>query len=392
MQSLLPAVYPLLKEKYSLSFYQIGLITFSFQVTASLLQPLVGLYTDRRPWAYTLLCGTLFTLLGLLGLARADNFTAILLAAALVGVGSSIFHPEASRVARLASGGRYGFAQSFFQVGGNTGTAIGPLIAAFIVMPRGQASIAWLSLGAIAASALLTFVGRWYQRHLVFRRANPQPNRGAVASPLSPAKVKASIAILLALVFSKYIYLVSLTSYYTFYLIHHFNVPGDQCAALPVCLLGCRRGRHARRRPRRRSARLQDRDLGLDPGRAPVHARLATRELVLDGSADGSDRIDPRLGILGHHRLCARIASQPRRLGRRHVFRFRLRHGGHRRGRARLDGRPLWHRNGLPNLRIPAADGPAHLLLAEFGAWRWAKSSRCTPRVARTGCMTMFEP
>jgi len=225
MQSLLPAVYPLLKEKYSLSYYQVGLITFSFQVTASLLQPLVGLYTDRRPWAYTLLCGTLFTLLGLLGLARADNFTAILLAAALVGVGSSVFHPEASRVARLASGGRYGFAQSFFQVGGNTGTAIGPLIAAFIVLPRGQASIAWLALGAIAASALLTFVGRWYQRHLVFRRANPQPNPRAVASPLSPAKVKASIAVLLALVFSKYVYLVSLTSYYTFYLIHHFNVP-----------------------------------------------------------------------------------------------------------------------------------------------------------------------
>ncbi len=225
MQSLLPAVYPLLKEKYSLTYYQVGLITFSFQVTASLLQPLVGLYADRRPWAYTLLCGTLFTLFGLLGLARADNFTAILLAAALVGVGSSVFHPEASRVARLASGGRYGFAQSLFQVGGNTGTAIGPLIAAFIVLPRGQGSIAWLALGVIAASALLTFVGRWYQRHLVFRRANPQLNSRAAASPLSPAKVKASIAVLLALVFSKYVYLVSLTSYYALYLIHHFNVP-----------------------------------------------------------------------------------------------------------------------------------------------------------------------
>src|SRR5215510_14202643 len=129
MQSLLPAVYPLLKAKYSLTYYQIGLITFSFQVTASLLQPIVGLITDRRPWAYTLLCGTMFTLLGLLGLAMADNFVAILIAAALVGIGSSIFHPEASRVARLASGGRYGFAQSLFQVGGNTGTAIGPLLA-----------------------------------------------------------------------------------------------------------------------------------------------------------------------------------------------------------------------------------------------------------------------
>ncbi len=224
MQSLLPAVYPLFKEKYALSFFQIGMITFAFQVTASLLQPLVGLYTDRRPWPYTLLCGTLFTLLGLLGLAMAGSFVTILLAAALVGVGSSVFHPEASRVARLASGGRYGFAQSLFQVGGNTGTAIGPLLAAFIVMPRGQASIGWFSVGAIVASGLLAFVGRWYHRHLTFRRANPQPNRHVVASPLSPGRVKASIAILLSLVFSKYIYLASLTSYYTFYLIHHFEV------------------------------------------------------------------------------------------------------------------------------------------------------------------------
>lgn len=224
MQSLLPAVYPMFKEKYGLNFFQIGMITFAFQVTASLLQPLVGLYTDRRPWAYTLLFGTSFTLFGLIGLAMAGSFATILLAAALVGIGSSVFHPEASRVARLASGGRYGFAQSLFQVGGNTGTAIGPLLAAFIVIPRGQASIAWLALGAIAASCLLTFVGRWYQRHLVYRRANPKAHRAAAASPLSPARVKISIAILLALVFSKYIYLVSLTSYYTFYLIDHFGV------------------------------------------------------------------------------------------------------------------------------------------------------------------------
>ena len=224
MQSLLPAVYPLFKEKYALSFFQVGMITFAFQVTASLLQPLVGMYTDRRPWAYTLLFGTTFTLFGLLGLAMASSFVTILLAAALVGVGSSVFHPEASRVARLASGGRYGFAQSLFQVGGNTGTAIGPLLAAFIVMRRGQASIAWFSLGAIVASGLLMFVGRWYQRHLVLRRANPQPERAVAKSPLSPSRVKASIAILLALVFSKYIYLASLTSYYTFYLMHHFGV------------------------------------------------------------------------------------------------------------------------------------------------------------------------
>lgn len=224
MQSLLPAIYPLLKTQFSLSFFQVGLITFVFQCTASLLQPVVGLVTDRRPWAYALFTGTLFTLAGLLGLAMATSFAGILVAAALVGIGSSIFHPEASRVARLASGGRYGFAQSFFQVGGNTGTAIGPVIAAFIVVPRGQASIAWLSLGALVASALLMFVGRWYQAHLVNSRAKPQVAKILAASRLSSRRVRFSIFILLCLVFSKYIYLASLTSYYTFYLIHRFGV------------------------------------------------------------------------------------------------------------------------------------------------------------------------
>src|SRR4051794_4552023 len=210
-QSLVPALYPILKDSYRLDFAQIGLITLAFQLTASMLQPVVGMVTDRRPQPFSLPIAMTCSLIGLLLLSVANSYGLILVSAALVGIGSSVFHPEASRVARMASGGRYGLAQSLFQLGGSTGSAIGPLIAAFIVMPRGQASIAWLSLGAIAASALLTFVGRWYQRHLVFRRANPQPDRTAVASPLSPARVKASIAILLALVFSKYIYLVSLS-------------------------------------------------------------------------------------------------------------------------------------------------------------------------------------
>lgn len=224
MQSLLPAVYPLLKENYALSFFQIGLITFVFQVTASLLQPLVGLYTDRRPWAYSLVLSAVFTLIGLVGLAMSASFVAILATAALVGVGSSIFHPEASRVARLASGGRYGFAQSLFQVGGNTGSAIGPLLAAFIVIPHGQTSIAWFSLGTLIACAVLFSVGRWYQGHLNDRRANPRKAQSSVASPYSAARVRTSIAILLSLVFSKYIYLASLTSYYMFYLMHRFDV------------------------------------------------------------------------------------------------------------------------------------------------------------------------
>jgi FSR family fosmidomycin resistance protein-like MFS transporter len=224
MQSLLPAVYPLLKQNYALSFFQIGMITFAFHVTASLLQPLVGLYTDRRPWAYSLLLGALFTLTGLVSLALAGSFPTIVAAASMIGIGSSIFHPEASRVARLASGGRYGFAQSLFQVGGNTGSAIGPLLAAYIVMPRGQASIAWFALGVIAAAGLLTFVGRWYERHLAHRRANPRPVQHLRHAHLSPGRVRGAIAILLLLVFSKYIYLVSISSYYTFYLMHRFDV------------------------------------------------------------------------------------------------------------------------------------------------------------------------
>jgi FSR family fosmidomycin resistance protein-like MFS transporter len=224
MQSLLPAVYPLLKQNYALSFFQVGLITFAFHVTASLLQPLVGLYTDRRPWAYSLLLGTLFTLTGLISMAVAGSFATILVAASLIGMGSSIFHPEASRVARLASGGRYGFAQSLFQVGGNTGSAIGPLLAAYIVMPRGQASLAWFTVLVLAASGLLTFVGRWYERHLAFRRANPRPAHHLQHAQLSPTRVRWAIAILLLLVFSKYIYMVSLSSYYTFYLMNRFDV------------------------------------------------------------------------------------------------------------------------------------------------------------------------
>lgn len=224
MQSLLPALYPLFRDKYRLDYFQIGLITFAFQVTASLLQPVVGIVTDRRPWAWSLLSGTLFTLVGLVWLAYAASFGAILGAAALVGVGSSVFHPEASRVARLASGGRYGFAQSLFQVGGNTGTAIGPLLAAFVVMPRGQQSIAWFTLGMLAACALLGFVGRWYSRQLELQRTRPRAAKQAGTVALSPARVRVSIGILLTLVFSKYIYLASLTSYYTFYLMKRFSV------------------------------------------------------------------------------------------------------------------------------------------------------------------------
>ncbi|MFI4875363.1 MAG: MFS transporter [Blastopirellula sp. JB062] len=225
MQSLLPAVYPLLKENYSLTFFQVGLITFTFQVTASLLQPLVGMATDRRPWPYSLVVGMAFTLIGLNLLAMAGSFESILVAAALVGIGSSVFHPEASRVARLASGGRYGFAQSLFQVGGNAGSAIGPLLAAFAVAPWGQPSIAWFSIGAVAALIILGYVGRWYQRHLNDLKANPHRAVAEPPSTLPAGRVYAAVGVLLLLVFSKYVYLASLSSYYTFYLIDKFDVP-----------------------------------------------------------------------------------------------------------------------------------------------------------------------
>lgn len=223
MQSLLPAIYPMLKASYKLDFGQIGLITLAYQMTASLLQPLVGLYTDHRPQPYSLVAGMGFTLLGLLLLSRAGSFPALLVAASLVGVGSSVFHPESSRVARMASGGRHGFAQSLFQVGGNVGSAIGPLLAAFIVLPFGQSSIAWFSLAALSAMVVLWNVGTWYSDN----RMTTVPTHGRSESghlALSRAKVRFALAILMALLFSKYFYLASISSYYAFYLISKFHL------------------------------------------------------------------------------------------------------------------------------------------------------------------------
>ncbi|HZT40472.1 MAG TPA: MFS transporter [Bryobacteraceae bacterium] len=223
MQSVAPAVYPILKRTYSLDFGQIGLITLTSQLTASLLQPVVGLYTDRKPTPYSLAAGMGFTLVGLLLLAAAPAFAVILIAVALMGVGSSIFHPESSRVARMASGGQHGLAQSLFQVGGNAGSALGPLLAAFIVLPAGQRSIAWFSIAAAIAILVLLRVGAWYKTHPSVRRSP-----GAAASSgrpgLSPKRVAVAMSVLVALVFSKYFYLASLTSYFTFFLISKFHV------------------------------------------------------------------------------------------------------------------------------------------------------------------------
>jgi len=222
LQSLLPALYPMLKSDFHLDFWQIGLITFTNAFTASILQPVVGYYTDRRPKPFSLAVGMSVTLTGLLLLAFASRFALLLLAASCVGVGSAIFHPESSRIARLASGGRHGFAQSLFQTGGNFGSSLGPLLAAFIVLPRGQSSVAWFSGLAFVAIVLLLRIGRWYAAALQARRGATH-SRAAAATPLTPA-IKRSIVVLLVLVFSKYVYLTSLTSYYTFFLIHRFNV------------------------------------------------------------------------------------------------------------------------------------------------------------------------
>jgi FSR family fosmidomycin resistance protein-like MFS transporter len=223
MQSLLPAIYPILKTGLKLDFGQIGLITFVYQVTASLFQPLVGLFADRRPMPYALAFGMGFTLTGLLLLSIASTFPVLLLGAAVVGLGSSVFHPESSRVARVASGGRHGFAQSLFQVGGNAGSALGPLAAAFIVLPNGQGSLAWFALAAMLGIVLLTKIGGWYARQTV-RLAAVRKGAHHAHAHLSRNKVAGAITVLVVLIFSKYFYMASLTSYYTFYLIERFHV------------------------------------------------------------------------------------------------------------------------------------------------------------------------
>lgn len=222
MQSLIPSIYPILKQNFQLDFAQVGLITFVLQLTGALFQPVVGFYTDKHPKAYALAGGMAFTLLGMLLLSRAASFPMVLVATGFVGVGSSIFHPESSRMARAASGGRHGFAQSFFQVGGNFGQALGPLLAAFIVLRFGQSSIAWFSIAALVSMAFLFRVGTWYKTSGAMHAARKRQSSRHEA--VSQRQVVTAVAILLALLFSKFVYLASLGSYYTFYLISRFGL------------------------------------------------------------------------------------------------------------------------------------------------------------------------
>jgi FSR family fosmidomycin resistance protein-like MFS transporter len=236
MQSLLPAIYPGLKADFQLDFGQIGLITLTYQITASILQPLVGLYADRRPTPLALPAGTLFSLAGLLVLSKAHAYPVLLLGAALLGMGSSVFHPESSRVARMASGGRHGLAQSLFQVGGNAGQALGPLAAALVVVRWGQSSLAFFALLALLSCAVLWNVSQWYRHHGLprLKTGNSAQHDAAPAS----GEARRGIAVLLALIFSKYVYLASLTSYFTFYLIHRFGVSVESAQYYLFAFLG----------------------------------------------------------------------------------------------------------------------------------------------------------
>ena len=235
LQSLLPAIYPLLKGGFHLSFAQLGLLTLCYQVTASLLQPLVGQFTDRRPLPWSLSAGMGLSLAGLLALALARSYAELVCGAGLLGLGSSVFHPESSRIARMASGGKHGLAQSVFQVGGNFGTALGPLLAAFIVLPNGRASLAWFCLAALAGVVTLGGVGRWYARQTRAAGATrvAEPSLG-----LSRGQVARALAVLIALVFSKFFYLASISSYYIFYMIHRFGLTTQHAQLALFVFLG----------------------------------------------------------------------------------------------------------------------------------------------------------
>jgi len=222
IQALLPSIYPLLKKSFDLNFAQIGLITLVYQCVASLLQPFVGIYTDRKPKPYSLALGMSFTLVGIVMVAFSNSFHMLLFAAALVGAGSSVFHPEASRVAHMAAGQRHGFAQAVFQVGGNFGTSLGPLMAAWIIVPNGQHATAWFGILALMGILVLARVGGWYAKNLTRGKVSKKALQVAVHLPRH--RVHLAVIVLVILVFSKYVYLVSLTNYYTFYLIHHFGV------------------------------------------------------------------------------------------------------------------------------------------------------------------------
>ncbi|MBF4467193.1 MFS transporter [Flavobacterium sp. LC2016-12] len=238
LQAVIPSVYPLFKEKFNLSFTQIGLITFTYQLTASILQPFIGMYTDKKSKPYSLVVGMIFTLAGLFFVSIADSFSYLLISVSLIGIGSSVFHPESSRVAHLASGGKKGLAQSIFQLGGNAGSAVGPLLAALIVIPNGQSYIVWFCAIALIGIFALYRIAIWYTDHLEVKRRSKTTSQEVIIHQLSKRRVWLSLVILLVLIFSKYFYMASITSYYTFFLIDKFHLSIQQSQIYLFVFLG----------------------------------------------------------------------------------------------------------------------------------------------------------
>ena len=362
--SLLPAIYPILKSAFDLSFGQIGLITLVLQGVASLLQPLVGLYTDRKPQPYSLAYGMGCTLLGICLLAYAPNYLALLAGASLLGLGASIFHPEASRLARLASGGAHGMAQSLFQLGGSFGSSIGPVLAAFIILPHGQSSLAWFAFVALGAMVILVMLGNWYRNG---GHAAPKARSSTVPPAVLPqSQVRRAIAVLIALVFSKYFYLSSITSYYIFYLMHRFALPTATAQIyLFVFLAAAAAGTFIGGPIGDRFGRkvvIWVSILGVLPFTLvlPYVGLAATVVLsVLIGR-------HPVVGILGDRRLCAGAHARKSRHGLGPVLRRGLRHGGRRRRGLGRACRSDQYRVRLPGLCVPAADRAAHGIVAQY--------------------------
>lgn len=339
MQSVIPAVYPLLKEKFDFTFAQIGLITLVFQLTSSLLQPVAGLLADRHPRPYSLAGGMCFTLAGLLVLAFAPGFVWILIAVGLIGCGSSVFHPESSRVAQLASGGRKGLAQSIFQVGGNAGSAMGPLLAALIVIPFGQSSIGWFALTALLAIFILVRIGDWYKRRLAIAVRRPDAAETAFAHSLPRRKIHTALVILGILVFSKYFYIASMTSYFTFFLMDKFavSVQGAQyClfAFLAASAAGTFIGGPLGDRIGRKYV-IWGSILGLR-----LYPAATLRRFGCDRRAVRSDRAGHFVGLFRHSGLCHRSDARQGGDDRRSLFRPDVRAGRSRFGVFRLAGGP----------------------------------------------------
>ena len=353
LQSVIAAIYPMLKHDLTLSFAQIGLITLIYQLAGSVFQPLAGLYFDKCPSAWALPAGMAVTMFGLLGLAYASSFAGVLAMTALTGIGSSVFHPEASRLTSLASGGHRGLAQSLFQVGGNLGYALGPLLVAVLVAPYGRAHFAWFAVFALVAVAIMVPISRWYKRSFLDAPATDEAKTVRAGMPLSLRRTVWAIAVLLVLIFSKYMYMAALTNYYTFYLIHKFGVTIGQSQILLFVFLaatafGTMLGGPAGDRFGRKYV-IWASILG-----TARHAPC--RQSGRNGRAELLRRADAFVGVSRHSGLRSGIAALPAGTGFRPVLRFRFRRGRNRGGGSRRSGRQSRNRFHLQPVRLYAAD------------------------------------